>query len=251
MPASARRPLPHQQLPPAETDAARAFRQIRSDVISGALAPDTKLKMRELKLRYGFGASPLREALSQLAAQGFVAQINQRGFRVPPLEAAQLDDITRSRQLIEGEAFRLSMLHGDAQWEAGIVSTFHVLERETRRLMRAHLPLDDAYEDAHNRFHRALVDACPLPSLKTFSELLYIQATRYRMLMAQSLSANAKLLSVHENLKSLALARKADAGVAALRAHIDVPATMLLKRLGKIAKPDTRPRLKLARIGKP
>jgi len=237
-----RRPAPSQ--PPGETDAVRAFHLIRSDIISGALAPDTKLKMRELKTRYGFGASPLREALSQLAAQGFVAQMSQRGFRVPPLEAAHLDDITRSRQLIEGEAFRLAIEAGDAEWEARIVSAFHVLERETRRLMRQRLPLDDAYEEAHSRFHRALVDACPLPSLKAFSELLYIQGTRYRMLMSQSLSANAKLLAVHENLKTLALARRADDAVAALTAHIEVPADMLLKKLD--ARRASAPRLKLA-----
>src|SRR5437870_4558790 len=102
--------------PPAEstpgqdaTASEAAVRLLRRDIVSGALEPDSKLKMRVLKERYGIGSSPMREALAQLAAQGLVHQASQKGFRVPPLSAAHLADITRSRQLVEAEAVKLAL----------------------------------------------------------------------------------------------------------------------------------------------
>ncbi len=41
-----------------------ALRKLKQDIMSGVLAPDSQLKMRELKSRYGIGASPMREALA-------------------------------------------------------------------------------------------------------------------------------------------------------------------------------------------
>jgi DNA-binding GntR family transcriptional regulator len=163
---------------PIVTDTERAVDQLRSDIIHGALKPDTKLKIRELKAHYGLGASPLREALAQLSAQGIVSQSSQRGFRVPSLTAAHLDDITRSRQLIEGEALRLAIEAGRAGWEAEIVASFHLLERSVAEHAQRRKPLGEAYEAVHHRFHKALIAACPLDSLKTFSDLLYINASR-------------------------------------------------------------------------
>ncbi len=222
------------------TDAARAMKRLMDDIVSGALPPDCKLKMRELKDRYGFGASPLREALSQLAAQGLVEQESQRGFRVPPLSVAHIDDLTRSRQLIEAEALRLAIAHGGAQWEAEIAGSFHLLEREIRRLKARRLPLDDRYESVHHRFHRALISACPLPSLIKFSDLLYVQASRYRRLMMQALDASDVLLSEHAKLKDLTLARRPDAAVQALTRHIGIPARLIVSKLA--AETDTPPR---------
>ena len=66
-----------------------AVDMLRHDIVAGVLKPDTKLKMRELKARYGMGGSPLREALAQLAARGLVSQEPQRGFRVPALSPQQ------------------------------------------------------------------------------------------------------------------------------------------------------------------
>ena len=158
-------PLPDPVRLGTPTEAERAAEALRRDIVSGAWAPRTKLKMRELTERYGTGASPLREALSRLAAEGYVVQESQKGYRVPPLSAADLDDITQSRQIIECEAFRLAIRHGGPAWEAGIVAAFHLLEQALRSSNPSDTGLDETFETAHHSFHRALVSACPLPSL--------------------------------------------------------------------------------------
>jgi GntR family transcriptional regulator, carbon starvation induced regulator len=224
----------------AQTATEQALQLLRQDIVSGVLLPDTKLKMRELKERYGFGATPLREALSQLAAQGFVSQASQRGFRVPPLSLLHLDDISRSRQLIEGEALRLAIDAGGDAWEAEISASFYLLEQQVLRLQAKRQPLDDGYEQIHSRFHRALVAACPLPSLKIFSEQLYTQGIRYRLLMLRAIPASQEVIDEHRRLKGFTLARKSDAAIRALCDHIAFPARIFRQVLaGDLTSPET------------
>ena len=212
---------------PGITAAEQALHRLRRDIVNGILLPDTKLKMRELKARYGLGATPLREALSQLAAQGFVTQASQKGFRVPALSMLHLDDVSRSRQLIEGEALRLAIENGGDAWEAEISASFYLLERRIVRLQASRQPLDADYEKIHSRFHQALIAACPLPSLIAFSSQLYTQGARYRALMLRSLPASQKIIAEHRKLRDLALARKAEKAVQALVGHIALPAKLL------------------------
>jgi GntR family carbon starvation induced transcriptional regulator len=214
-----------------------ALRLLRRDIVSGALAPDSKLKLRVLKERYGIGGSPMREALAQLAAQGLVHQSSQKGFRVPPLSAAHLLDITRSRQLVEVEAVKLAIAHGGADWEDEIVTSYHLLERLYHRLRGAERPDTHEFETRHQRFHRALIAACPLGSVREFCDQLYTQATRYRLLLRRYGFTREAVLAEHRILMQAVLGRnKAKAGKA-LNAHIAITADVLLSELaGRAAR---------------
>ena len=81
--------------------------QLRRDICVGRLAPDTKLKIEDLRQTYGGSANSLREALVSLANEGLVEAVDQRGFRVSSMTDADLEDITRLRQEIEC----LALLH--------------------------------------------------------------------------------------------------------------------------------------------
>src|SRR5690606_14667045 len=96
----------------AGTMASTLFHRLRREIVSGELAPGLKLRIRDLTERYGVGATPVREALSRLVSTGFVTSIDQRGFRVSPISLEDLLDITESRQVVEGEAFRRSIERG-------------------------------------------------------------------------------------------------------------------------------------------
>jgi DNA-binding GntR family transcriptional regulator len=209
-----------------------AARLLRRDIVSGALKPDTKLKLRILKERYGIGASPMREALAQLAAQGLVNQLSQKGFRVPPLSAAHLSDITRSRQLVETEAVKLAIEHGDAAWEDEIVASFHLLEHMFHRLRDATAKPDaNEFESRHQRFHRALIAACPLRSVREFCDRLYVQATRYRFLLRRYAFTREVVVAEHRILMRAVLSRNKTEAGKALKAHIGLTADVLLGEL--------------------
>ena len=208
-----------------------AATRLRGEILSGGLAPAERLRLRALSQRFGIGATPLREALARLAAEGFVVAEGQRGFSVPPVTRAHLADITASRQIAEVEALKLAMRHGDAGWEDGIVSTLALLRAEVRRRK----PTDawqDAYEAKHHAFHRALIAACPWPSLLGFCDEMYMQKTRYRRLMKSATQNWPAMLRAHEELAGLVLAREAGPACAAMRRHIGSTAEAVLALMG-------------------
>lgn len=215
----------------ADFEAAREL--LRKDILSGALRPDSKLKIRELTARYGISASPMREALSQLAATGIVQQQAQRGFRVSPISQEELLDITASRQIIEAEALRLAIRNASPSWENEIVASFHVFEREIHRFYSAREPDLDAYEAQHHRFHAALIAACPLRALREFCNELYVRATRYRRLTRSYGFRKEPVIAEHRLLMEAVLARQIRHATEALRSHIGLTAEITLKMLGE------------------
>lgn len=189
-----------------KTLAAAAYDKIKADVIGGTLEPGQRLRIEDLRQAYGTGASPLREALSRLAAEGIVVSIGQRGFRVPPVSLDELRDITNMRILLETEALRQSIEHGDDEWEVEVVASFH-------RLTKAETgPGSDFPEwEARNKaFHDALLSACPSRWLLRFYETMYDQHRRYRALSIQATNHPRDVHSEHEHIKEAALARDAD-----------------------------------------
>ena len=111
--------------------AGTAYAKIKADVTGGVFAPGQRLRIEDLRQAYGTGASPLREALSRLAAEGIVVSIGQRGFRVPPVSVEELRDITSMRILLETEALRQSIEHGDDEWEAEQATTSDAEDADT------------------------------------------------------------------------------------------------------------------------
>ncbi|WP_372023664.1 FCD domain-containing protein [Tistrella mobilis] len=212
----------------AATLSLEALERIRQDIVAGALKPDTKLHLGSMRARYGVGLSPLREALSRLAADGLVSFSGQRGFRVAPVSRADLADITRSRQIIEGAALRLAIACGGDDWEAEIITSHHLLRRATERHLGAG---DDAgwavWEERHRAFHAALVSACPLNALKSFRALLYDKAERYRRLMLAGPFRAEEVSAEHDLLRDAVLARDPDRAVGVLEEHIAITADLL------------------------
>ncbi len=65
--------------------------QVRRDISFGVLPPDSRLKIEDLRQRYGGSAHSFREALTLLANEGIVEASSQRGFRVASASQADLE----------------------------------------------------------------------------------------------------------------------------------------------------------------
>ena len=75
----------------ADTLSERAAARVEADILSGALPPDSRLGIAETAARYGVGATPLREALSRLAARGLQQVDDGHRHLGPPEQAARLE----------------------------------------------------------------------------------------------------------------------------------------------------------------
>lgn len=195
-----------------------AYRDLRRDIIEGHLTPGAKLRVEHLKDSYGVGAGTLREALSLLVADALVVSQGQRGFRVAPMSLTDFEDITRVRVMLECEALRQSIAHGDDAWEAELLAAFHRLTKaEEKRVAAAEL---DEWEERNRIFHEVLISACPSHWIKNFLALLYQQAERYRRLSLFLQPIPRDVHSEHESLLKSALARDAEHACTVLSEHI-------------------------------
>lgn len=198
----------------------RAARAIETDILAGRLAPDARLGIAEMVARYGVGATPLREALSRLAARGLVNAHGNRGFRVTPISRADLADIVLIRQVLEREALRLAIGRGDSAWEAGIVAALHRLKRGIADDIVGFREGDAGFDALHKGFHAALIAACGSPRLIAAASQLYDDAYRYRRLMLFSFPSEREFLAGHERLADLVLSRSVERAMAELENHI-------------------------------
>lgn len=194
--------------------------QLRRDVLAGTYSAGAKLKLDELQTAYGFSSSPLREALSRLAQEGLIRADERRGFRVAAISAADLADITRMRVMLDVQALRESIAHGDDAWEARVVAAFHRLEKVEGRLTDGPVVLDDGWTDQHTAFHMALISASPSERLRNWSASLFDQAERYRRYSARLRQTARRKSNEHRKLMDATLKRDADTACALLQEHI-------------------------------
>lgn len=210
----------------AKTLSDQAYQQLRADIIHGDLSPNEKLRIEHLRKVYGVGASPLREALSRLTADGFVTAEGQRGFRVASMSEEDLEDITRLRILLEKQALTQSIAHGDDAWESRIVAAFYQLEKVEESEARD--PTE--WEKRNHDFHEALIAGCTSKWLRRFYGILYDQHKRYRNI-ALSTEIPRDLHQEHEELRNAALARDTERASKAIDHHIRRTAEITLKVL--------------------
>ncbi|MBZ9540264.1 MULTISPECIES: GntR family transcriptional regulator [Modicisalibacter] len=197
------------------TASSQVFEALKQDLIRGRFAAGEKLAISALKTHYGVGLSPLREALNRLAAYGLLEQENQRGFRVPAMRLEELDDIAGLRTQLECMALTQAFQNGDSEWESQLLAASHRLRRSDEQPDRI-----EEWEQAHLRFHRALLGACGSPWLLRFIGQLHDQFDRYRRMAPPNPGIRATLDGQHGALVELAMARDIQAARALLDTHI-------------------------------
>ena len=176
--------------------------------------------------------SPVREALARLVAAGLVEGEHNRGYRVTSLSLADLDDLVRTRILVEGWALERSIEHGDEHWEAKLMSTLHLLERLPRQQEDTRLH-DERWEARHADFHEALLSACGSQILLEFCKALYDRADRYRRFSLSVETGKRDVGGEHRAIRDAALARDAVKARALLAAHYENTAAFVRRYLAE------------------
>lgn len=168
----------------ATTRASAVYGQLRADITHGLLEPGARLRVEAMCGRYAVGASPLREALSRLSAEGLVERNDQRGFAVASLNWDELAILTDNRVQIETLALQQSIAQRDPAWEEHLALVLHRLSRTPRSLSTETFQPNPAWEVLHGEFHRALLARCPSRWLKGFCDSLADEAYRFRQVAA-------------------------------------------------------------------
>jgi DNA-binding GntR family transcriptional regulator len=90
---------PHSAAPAAS---ATVSETIREAITGGRFAPNQRLVEAELSEQFGAGRAAVRNALIELAAEGLVERVQNRGARVRAVPLAEAVEITEVRMVLEG-----------------------------------------------------------------------------------------------------------------------------------------------------
>lgn len=129
----------------------RVAEALRAALIAGELRPGEVYSAPSLAARFGVSATPVREAMLDLAKEGLVDAVPNKGFRVTVVSDRQLDEYTRVRALIEIPTVTELATTADRV-------SLEALRPAAREIVAAAAAGDlIAYVDADTRFHLGLL----------------------------------------------------------------------------------------------
>ncbi|MCK7625494.1 GntR family transcriptional regulator [Streptomyces sp. RS10V-4] len=124
---------------------------LRRALTEGQLLPGEVYSAPALAERYGVSATPVREAMQQLAGEGAVEVVPNRGFRVSERSPRDLAELAEVRTMLEVPALvRLARAVPPERWE----ELRPLADEGVAAAARGDLA---GYADADHAFHRALM----------------------------------------------------------------------------------------------
>lgn len=155
----------------------KAYDALRQDIVEWRLPPGTVLGEVEQAARLGVSRTPLREALSRLAADGLAVQQRGRGAVVSDVSLEHVDHLFGLRRALEAEAARTAARSGSAGPFSALAAAF---ERAAGSLTEAG-PRSTYYRLA-TELDQAIETAAANPYLTQALRALRVHLARLRRL---------------------------------------------------------------------
>lgn len=203
------------------TRATMLYRALKEDIIRGVLPPRQWLRIDVLRKRYNAGASPLREALNRLSAEGFVNQKDQRGFYVADTNENSLDELIFTRCCLNRVMLPTVLQQGDEAWEERVVLAHYHLSKTPPFASDGRV--NDEYLLRHREFHMSILAPCGSRWLLELSQKLFDWTQRYQNLALRSdIVGSRDVAQEHNELVKAILARDVQRSISLLNAHVTV-----------------------------
>ncbi|MGM7671617.1 GntR family transcriptional regulator [Microbacterium sp. A93] len=216
----------------AETRHQWLYLQLRRNLLRGDFQPSHRFKLSALCSEYEASASVVREALTRLAEQGLVVLEPNKGFSIPSLMDAEINDLAFVRSEIEGLAVRRSIELGDIDWEVGVVAAHYQLSITPSATIEEDPEVNERWSQAHRMFHEACAAACSSPRLLAFRGQLYDQSEIIRQMAKLNTGDKRNVAAEHKAIADAVIARDADTAVQLLSNHIDATRRACVDSLG-------------------
>lgn len=208
----------------------RVYSELRRALISGLFAPGQVVTIRQLSDALMTSTMPVRDALGRLISERALEALPNRSIRVPPMTLERIDDLLRTRVLIEGEAIALAA----PRMTPAVIATLRGYMDQWQALRLDGDPATVEQEAALNQaFHFEIYRACGSPVLIPMIESLWLQSGPCTRAAIFAFSEAGESDSAHFHLSMVEALAKADATAAraALIADISRPFAFLRKKL--------------------
>jgi len=203
------------------TRATVLHRAIKEDILRGALAPREWLRIDLLRQRYDTGASPLREALNRLSAEGLVVQQDQRGFTVADIDDEDVSEIIFTRCALNEIMLPAALTRGDQAWEERVVLAHYHLSKTPP--FTSDGGVNEEYLVRHREFHMSILAPCGSRWLLELSEKLFDWTQRYQNLALRGdMVGSRDVAAEHNELVKAILARDVTRSIRLLNEHVQL-----------------------------
>ncbi|MGH7106740.1 MAG: GntR family transcriptional regulator [Acetobacteraceae bacterium] len=223
-PLGRERTLPLHPLP-RETMQDRVYRELRSMILNGEIAPGQTLTIQGLAESFQVSTMPVRAALKRLTAEQALMVLAGRSVGIPALTRARLADLRRVRLNVEGLA---------VSWAAeqiGAADLGRMAELIGRMQLAAEQRDGRRYVPANHDFHFTIYRAADSAVLLSIIESLWVQIGPYFHVLRASGNWHAANVTHRAILVALGQ-RDAAAAVTALNRDIDDAAAALGRLVG-------------------
>lgn len=187
---------------------------IRAAIADGEFVPNQRLVEADLSERFGASRTNVRTALVQLASEGLVERVQNRGARVRAVSLAEAVEITEVRMALEGLcAAKAAERLTDADRD-------HL--REIGAAMRAAVASGDllGYSELNRRLHGLVLELSGQATAGGILDRLRGQNVRHQFQLAMHPGRPAISLPQHLEIIEALCASDAERAEAAMRGHI-------------------------------
>ena len=193
----------------------KVYQNLRSDILSGTFRDREELRETALAKTYGVSRTPVREAIRQLALEGLVDTIPNRGAYAHNIHGKDVKDVYAIRSLLEGLA---------ARWAVENITDEQIEAMEEVLYMSEYYRKKELWEQVYvcdNKFHDLMYAASGSHllehMLRTFHE--YVQQVRKSALQDEKRAKSS--FEEHAAILEAIKSRKADEAADLAKQHID------------------------------
>ncbi|MFI0235995.1 GntR family transcriptional regulator [Streptomyces sp. NPDC016845] len=191
-----------------------ALERLRQAILRGEMSPAQRLVENELAEQYDVTRASIRAALLDLAAEGLVERIRNRGSRVRVVTVEEAVEITECRMVLEGLcAAKAAKDATDAQ-----LDELTALGEAMSKAVADGDPL--SYSDLNHDLHARIRDISGQHTAVGLLERLNAQLVRHRFQLALRPGRPQQSLSEHLAVIEAIRARDPEAAERAVRAHL-------------------------------
>ena len=187
---------------------------LRAALVAGQMRPGVVYSARNLAAQFGVSVTPVREALLDLAKEGLVQPVRNKGFRVTELLDSELDEITELRALIEVPTIAKVVAQAD-------IADIEALRPLAERIRSAATAKDlIEYVEADRQFHLSLLALAGNDRLVGMAGELRAQSRLYALPKLADEGALDFSVQEHFHLLEAVLRRDSVEAERVMRAHI-------------------------------
>jgi DNA-binding GntR family transcriptional regulator len=206
----------------------RIVARLRKAIITGDLAPKSRLIEPELARQLNVSRTPLREAIRQLEAEGFVTTVPRVGCSVSEITPQDVGDLYAIRTVIEGLAARQAAENPDPAKREVLEKILSDLAKRTADYRQ--------YHEISGRFHDVIVELSGNRRLQAIYHSLVQHVSRMRTLSLAVRGRPEISLRGHRRIATAILRGQGAEAEEAMREHIGAAYGVLKRAVHREAK---------------